>query len=71
MHTVYINILLNTSYAPQIPLFISHHIPSKCCSLKGSETKTGDLSSQARAYAKCGKWQEAEKLRFGSFSQIP
>ena len=71
MHTVYINILLNTSYAPQIPLFISHHIPSKCCPLKGSETKTGDLSSQARAYANCGKWQEAEKLRFGSFSQIP
>ena len=56
----YINILLNTSYAPQIPWFISHHIPSKCSPLKGSETKTGDLSSQARAYANCGKWQ-AEK----------
>ena len=60
MYTVYINILLNTSYAPQIPWFISQHIPSKCPPLKGSETKTGDLSSQARAYANCGKWQ-AEK----------
>ena len=63
MYTVYINILLNTSYAPQIPWFISQHIPSKCSPLKGSETKTGDLSSQARAYANCGKWQ-AEKVSY-------